>query len=79
MPNLNVSELMRAIIRIRDNIDKVEVKGHVNRELLVSSYNDCNELLKQLGIILDEIHKIQNEQSSPELKEVTFNETDENT
>ncbi len=75
MPNLNISELMRAIIHIRDNIDKVEVKGHTNRELLVSSYNDCNTLLKQLGMILDEIQKAQNEQK-PELKEVTLDETD---
>ena len=78
MSNLNVSELMRAIIRIRDNIDKVEVKGHVNRELLVFSYNDCNTLLRQLGTILDEIHRVQNEQTTPELKEVVLNETDEN-
>ena len=78
MSNLNVSELMRAIIRIRDNIDKVEVKGHTNRELLVSSYNDCNTLLRQLGTILDEIHRVQNEQTTPELKEVVLNETDEN-
>ena len=78
MSNLNVSELMRAIIRIRDNIDKVEVKGHANRELLVSSYNDCNTLLRQLGTILDEIHRVQNEQTTPELKEVVLNETDEN-
>lgn len=76
MPNLNISELMRAIIRIRDNIDKVEVKGHTNRELLVSSYNDCNVLLGQLGTILDEIQKIQNEQTVAELKEVTSDDSD---
>ena len=84
MPNLNISELMNAIIRIRDNIDKVEVKGHVNRSLLLFAYEDCNSLLKQLGNIYDELQKAKDsnavkEQIKPELKEVPLNDTDENT
>lgn len=79
MPNLNVSEMMRTIIRIRDRIDKVETKGHENRELLVSAYTDCNALLRQLGAILDEIQKAQDDQNhTVQLKEVTTDETDEN-
>lgn len=59
MPNININELMRAIIRIRDNIDKVEVKGQENRACLYYAYNDCNMLLKQLGMILEEGQKQQ--------------------
>lgn len=80
MPNLNVSEMMRTLIRIRDRIDKVETKGHENRALLVSAYDDCNSLLKQFGFILDEIQKAQDHQTqTTELKEVTPNEANENT
>lgn len=79
MPNLNISELMRALIRIRDNIDKVEVKGQENRSCLYHAYEDCNSLLRQLGRILDEIQKLQDEQiQKPELKEVKLDDPDEN-
>lgn len=79
MPNLNISELMRVLIRIRDNIDKVEVKGQENRSCLYHAYEDCNSLLRQLGRILDEIQKLQDEQiQKPELKEVKLDDPDEN-
>ena len=79
MPNLNISELMRVLIRIRDNIDKVEVKGQENRSCLYHAYEDCNSLLRQLGRILDEIQKLQDEQiKKPELKEVKLDDSDEN-
>lgn len=77
MPNLNLNEFMRAIIHIRDQIDKVETKGHTNRELLVSAYNDCNTVLRQLGNILDEVQKLQNSQlETTTLQEVQLDETD---
>lgn len=71
MASININELMRVIIHIRDNIDKVEVKGQENRRCLFYAYNDCNSLLKQLGTILEEVQKQQ--------KEVSENEADENT
>lgn len=78
MPNLNVSELMRVIVRIRNNIDKVEVKGQENRSCLFHAYEDCDMLLRQLGTLLEQIQKAQDEQMKPELKEVTSDEANEN-
>lgn len=78
MPNLNISELMRVLIRIRDNIDKVEVKGQENRSCLYHAYEDCNMVLRQLGTILDQVQKLQDEQSQkPELKEVKLDDPDQ--
>lgn len=77
MPNLNISELMRVLVRIRDNIDKVEVKGQENRSCLYHAYEDCNAVLRQLGRLLDEVQKFQDEQSQkPELKEVKLDDPD---
>ena len=77
MPNLNISELMRVLVRIRDNIDKVEVKGQENRSCLYHAYEDCNMVLRQLGRLLDEVQKFQDEQSQkPELKEVKLDDSD---
>ena len=79
MPNLNISELMRVLIRIRDSIDKVEVKGQENRSCLYHAYEDCNALLRQLGKLLDEVQKLQDEQAQkPELKEVKLDDPDQN-
>ena len=79
MPNLNISELMRVLIRIRDSIDKVEVKGQENRSCLYHAYEDCNALLRQLGKLLDEVQKLQDEQAQkPEVKEVKLDDSDQN-
>lgn len=77
MPNLNISELMRVLIRIRDNIDKVEVKGQENRSCLYHAYEDCNTVIRQLGRLLDEVQKLHDEQAQqPELKEVKVDDPD---
>ena len=63
---LDLNALMSELIKIRDAIDQVEAKGHANRSLLVFAYNNCNELLKQLGKILEEAQKKAEEESKKE-------------
>lgn len=78
MPNLNLNELMRVLVRIRDNIDKVEVKGQENRSCLYHAYEDCNTVLRQLGKLMDEVQKLHDEQiQKPELKEVKLDDSDQ--
>ena len=78
MPNLNLNELMRVLVRIRDNIDKVEVKGQENRSCLYHAYEDCNTVLRQLGRLMDEVQKLHDEQTQkPELKEVKLDDPDQ--
>ena len=80
MPNLNINELMRAILRIRNNLDKVEVKGYANQMLLVQAYGECESILKQLGTILDDISKAHYSESlKPVMKEDNQNDTDDDT
>lgn len=77
---LNINELMSALVRIRDAIDKVEVKGQANRSLLVFAYEDCNQLLKQLGDILEKATQdAETSDNKPILKEVKPDAADENT
>lgn len=45
--------LINELVRARDAIDQVEVKGHTNRSLLVYAYNACNNVLKQLGKVYE--------------------------
>lgn len=71
MINLNV--LMSEIAKIRDAIDQVEAKGHANRSLLVFAYNNCNELLNQLGKILEEAQKQAEESQNSETTETPDN------
>jgi hypothetical protein len=79
---LNLNALMNEIVKIRDAIDQVEVKGNNNRSLIVYAYNNCNELLRQLGVVLEEIQKNAEAEKQPDaepvLREVTNNDTDEN-
>ena len=74
---LNLNALMNEIVKIRDAVDQVEVKGNANRSLIAFAYNNCNELLRQLGIVLEDIQK-QQDAGAPVLTEVTNDSTDEN-
>ncbi len=76
---LNINEIMSALVRIRDAIDKVEVKGQANRSLLVFAYEDCNQLLTQLGDILEKAKQdAEISDGKPILKEVTSDAANEN-
>ena len=52
MLEIDISKLMSVIVRIRNAADSITISGHENRELVNFIYNNCNELLKQLDIIM---------------------------
>ena len=54
---LNISALINEISKIRDMLDKVEVKGHDNRTYLVVAYQNCSDIIKQLSDIEEETRK----------------------
>lgn len=52
MFEIDISKLMSIIVRIRNAADSITISGHENRELVNFIYNNCNEILKQLDIIM---------------------------
>ena len=52
MFEIDISKLMSIIVRIRNAADSIAISGHENRELVNFIYNNCNEILKQLDIIM---------------------------
>ena len=53
MQDVNIMNFMSAIVKIRNAADRISVSGRENRELINFIYANCNELLKQLEIIMN--------------------------
>ena len=54
---LNINELMNAIVRMRDAANGVETHGYENCTRISFVCETCNELLKQLGQIIEDVQK----------------------
>lgn len=67
-------DIINEIIRIRDVLNEVEVKGRDNQACLVYAYDHCNQLISDLNKTAEEIQNgsRSEEQEAPviELKEV---------
>ena len=61
---ITLGNLVNDISKIRDAIDKVEIKGSGNRFLIDFAYNKCTDLINSINEAATEIQNAGNNQST---------------
>lgn len=71
------ADIINEIVKIREAIDGIEVKGNQNTALVCYAYGRCNELIDALNETAKQIQAQQNQNESNDQPEIIVTEVGE--